>query len=264
MRRCRKRVRFDVVVGVAKIVWHEADDRKEDNQDHGQREKVFHHKVWPEGQCVFLCFFFRTATNLNTGWVVVASRVERPDVHDNQTRNYKREQVVKAEETVQCCVINRWPPQKQGLDRFADERHSAEQAGDNSRTPEGHLAPWQNVAHERRTHHQQIDQHADDPRDLAWCLIGTVVQAAEDVSIYSDKEQRSAVCVHITQHIAAIHVTHDVFNRGKRLIDMRCIVHCQNDAPDPHPVQVLGCRDHQCVIQQPNNRQAAVQPLFTV
>ena len=36
----------------------------------------------------------------------------------------------------------------------------------------------------------------------------------------------------------------------------------QDDPPDPHPVQVLGGGDHQGVIEQPDDGQAAVQPLF--
>ena len=38
----------------------------------------------------------------------------------------------------------------------------------------------------------------------------------------------------------------------------------QHDAPDPHPVQVFGCGDHQCVIKQTDNWQTAVQPLFAL
>ncbi len=67
------------------------------------------------------------------------------------------------------------------------------------------------------------------------------------------EEQRCAVCVHVAQQPAAVHVTHDVLDRGEGLVDMRRIVHGQNDAgddlhrqtyrqndaPDPHPVQVL-------------------------
>ena len=37
----------------------------------------------------------------------------------------------------------------------------------------------------------------------------------------------------------------------------------QNDAPDPHPVQVLGRGDHDGVVKDADNRQAAVKPLFS-
>ncbi len=80
----------------------------------------------------------------------------------------------------------------------------------------------------------------------------------------------------IAQEVSAVHITHDVFQRCKRHINMRGIVHRQddtgddlqhqaerqNDAPDPPPVQVLGGRDHQRIIGQADNRQARVQPFF--
>ena len=34
----------------------------------------------------------------------------------------------------------------------------------------------------------------------------------------------------VAQHMAAVHVAHDVLDRGKRHIDMRCVVHTKNDA----------------------------------
>jgi hypothetical protein len=36
----------------------------------------------------------------------------------------------------------------------------------------------------------------------------------------------------------------------------------QHDAPDPHPVEVLGRRDHDRVVDQPDDGQPLVQPLF--
>ena len=90
------------------------------------------------------------------------------------------------------------------------------------------------------------------------------------------KRTASAIHVQITKHMTAIHVAHDMFNRGERQIDVRRVVHrkddaCdnlqsqaerQNDAPDPHPVQVLGRGKHDCVIEQTNDRKARVHPLF--
>jgi hypothetical protein len=75
---------------------------------------------------------------------------------------------------------------------------------------------------------------------------------------------------------AAVHVAHDVLDRGEGHVDMRRVVHHQHDAgddlhapgrrsddaPDPHPVQVLGRGDHQRVVDQADDRQALVQPLL--
>ena len=60
-------------------------------------------------------------------------------------------------------------------------------------------------------------------------------------------------CVEVTDHMAAVHVAHDVLDRGKRHIDVWRVVHHKDDAcddlqrqcerqdnaPNPHPVQVL-------------------------
>ena len=80
--------------------------------------------------------------------------------------------------------------------------------------------------------------------------------------------------MNIPQHIAAVHITHDVFNRRKCHIHLRRVVHCQHNsgdnlhhqaerqhnAPDPHPVQVFRRGDRQGAVQQTNNRQALIQP----
>ena len=263
---------------MAQIVRHEAHDRKEHNQDHGQREQIFHHEVWPERQRVFLRVFLTGATDLDTCGVVVAGGVERPDVDDHQTGNHEGQQIVQAEEAVQRGVINRRPAQQKRLQAFPDERDRTEQTGDNRCTPERHLTPRQNIAHKAGCHHQKIDQHADDPGDFTWRFIRPVVQAAEDVRVDRNKEQRGTIHVHVAQHIAAVHVTHNVLDACKRRINVRRVMHRQNDAghdlqrqterqnnaPDPHPVQVLRCRDHQSVIQQPNNGKTAMKPLLPV
>jgi hypothetical protein len=65
MRRRHQRVGLDVVVGVAEIVRHEADDREEHHQDHRQREQVLDHEIGPERQGVALRLVFeprRTST----------------------------------------------------------------------------------------------------------------------------------------------------------------------------------------------------------
>ncbi len=76
------------------------------------------------------------------------------------------------------------------------------------------------------------------------------------------EEQRGAVLVQIADHVAAVDVAHDMFDRGEGIVDMRRVVHDQDDpgddlqrqaegqddTPDPHPVEVLGRGDRQCVV----------------
>mmetsp|Transcript_995 Transcript_995/g.1917 ORF Transcript_995/g.1917 Transcript_995/m.1917 type:complete len:448 (+) Transcript_995:921-2264(+) len=276
MRRGHQRVRLDVVVGVAEVVRHEAHDREEDHQDHRQGEEVLDHEVRPERQRVLLGFRLGGAAHFDARGVVVARRVEGPDVNQHEAKDQEGQQVMQRQEAVQRGVVHGRSAQKPGLDAFADERDGAEEAGDHGRAPEGHLAPGQNVAHERRAHHQHVDQHADDPCHFAGRLVGAVVEAAEDVQVDRHEEQRGAVHVDVADRPAAVHVAHDVLDRGEGHVDVRRVVHHQqnagedlhdeaedqHDAEDPHPVEVLRSRDHQRVVHQADNRQAAVKPLL--
>src|SRR5690606_7494435 len=58
-------------------------------------------------------------------------------------------------------------------------RHRANQGDDHLGAPVGHVAPRQDVAKETFGHQRQVDQHAEDPHQLARRLVGTVHQAAE-------------------------------------------------------------------------------------
>ncbi len=171
-------------------------------------------------------------------------------MHDHKAKDDERQEVVQREEAVQRRLTHRGRAQKPGLNAFADERDRAEEAGDHSRAVERHLTPRQNVTHEGRCHHQKIDQHANDPCHFARGLVRTVVEAAEDVCIDSNEEERCAIHMQIADYVAAIHVAHDVLDRGKRHVHMRRVVHHQhdagddlhhqteykNDTPDPHPI----------------------------
>jgi hypothetical protein len=120
------------------------------------------------------------------------------------------------------------------------------------------------VAHERCGHHREVDQHADDPGNLARGLVGTVVEAAEYMGINRKKEQGGTIHVGVAQHVTAIHVAHDMLDRGESQVSVRRIMHHQHDAgcnlqneaerqhntPDPHPVQVLWSGDRQCRVQK--------------
>ena len=262
MRGRAERVRLDVVVRVSEIVRHKAHDGEEDRKNHGQREDILDDVVGPEGNSVLFGLFLRRAAHFNSGGVVVAGGVEGPDMNDHQACDHKGQQVVQAEEAVERRVVHRRSAQKPGLDRLADKGDCAEETGNHGGAPEGHLTPRQHVPHKGSAHHQDEDQDADDPSDLARFLVGAIVKASEDVSINCHEEQRCAIHVQIPQHMPTVHVAHDVLDRCKGHVDMRRVMHrqhdaggdlqCQtegqDDAPDPHPVQVLGRGDHQCVV----------------
>ena len=240
MRRCRQRVGLNVVVRVAQIVRHKANDRKEDRHNHGQREQVFDDIVRPERNGIRLNLGFRGAAHFDTGRVVVARGVEGPDVHTNQASDDEGQQVMQAEEAVERRVIHAHAAPEQFNDVAAHHREGAEQIGDDGGTPEGHLAPGQHIAHEGRCHHQQEDHHAQHPQQFAWRLVGTVIHAAEDVDIDHNKEHAGAVHVNITDQPAEIHITHDAFDTVEGQACMRGVIHGQENSRRDHDQQ----RDH--------------------
>ncbi|MCY1441184.1 hypothetical protein D9M71_574880 [compost metagenome] len=112
---------------------------------------------------------------------------------------------------------------------FANDRNGAEQRDDHLGTPVGHLAPRQQVAHEGLGHQREVDQHAEDPHQLARLLVRAVHQTAEHVQVDHDEERRCTGGVHVADDPAVIHITHDVFDGGERLFRRRGEAHGQPD-----------------------------------
>ena len=98
-----------------------------------------------------------------------------------------------------------------------NHRDGTEQRNDDLGTPVGHLAPRQQVTHEGLGHQRQVDQHAEQPDQLAGLLVGAVEQAAEHVQVNHDEERRSTRGVQVAQNPAVFDVTHDVLDRGECL-----------------------------------------------
>ncbi|SST10573.1 Uncharacterised protein [Acinetobacter baumannii] len=113
---------------------------------------------------------------------------------------------------------------------FADHRNRAEQGNDHLGAPVGHLTPRQQVAHEGLGHQRQVDQHAEDPHQLARLLIGAVEQAAEHVQVDHDEERRCTGGVHVANDPAVVDIAHDVFDGSERLFGRRREAHGQPDA----------------------------------
>ena len=94
MRRCRKRVRLDIVIGVAQEVGQEEHRNGEDHQIDAQSETVFRGVIGVERNGVRFRF------DLYARRVGRPRNVQRSDVQDNDTGNYERQQIVEREETV--------------------------------------------------------------------------------------------------------------------------------------------------------------------
>ena len=196
--------------------------------------------------------------------------------HDD-AGNHERQQIVQRKEAVERRIVDGEAAEQQLLDPVADQRNGAEEAGDDGGAPEAHLAPGQHIAHEAGRHHQEVDDAAEDPQQLARRLVGAVIEAAEDVDVDGDEEERGAVGMHVAQQPARIHVAHDLLDRIEGEIGVGRIVHGQHDAGQdlrhqhdrqdaaegPGIVQVARHRiGDEAVIDQARQRHAGVEPAF--
>ncbi len=99
-------------------------------------------------------------------------------MQDNHASNHERHQIVQREEPVQRWVINRKAAPEERHDALTNDRNRREKVGDHGGTPEAHLAPWQDVAHEGCRHHQQEDHHTKDPQQFTRRLVRAVIKAS--------------------------------------------------------------------------------------
>src|SRR5690554_5038383 len=271
MRRCRKRVSRNIVVGMTQSIRKEEHHCREENQSKTEEPAIFRCVERMERNRILLAF------HVNACWVARSRNMQCPDVHDDNAGNHKWQQIVKREETVQRSIIRCKSAQKQFLNRLADQRNSLEQTGNDLRTPEAHLSPRKHIAHESRFHRKQIDDYTEQPDHLTRRFIRAVIKTAADMQINGDEEEARAVGVSITDHPATIYVTHNMLDRIKRNGSIGGIVHRQYDAgydlddqkkPSdrtevPHIVKVTRRRiaSAKTVINQTANWQSIVNPL---
>ncbi len=109
-----------------------------------------------------------TSTPVGLVWPVTCSA----QWQDDDAGDHEGQKVVQREEAVQRRLVDGEAAEQELLDPLAYQREGREEAGDDGCTPEGHLSPGQHVAHEAGRHHQEIDDHAEDPEDLSRRLVG--------------------------------------------------------------------------------------------
>src|SRR5690606_21346779 len=207
-------------------------------------------RIGREGHGVGLLLHF------NAGRVGLAGYMQCPDVQDDNASDHEGQQVVQREETVEGRVINGEATQQQLLDPVTNDGDRGEETGDNGCTPEAHLAPRKHVAHESSRHHEEVDHAAEDPQHLAGSLVRTVVQAAHDVDIDCNEEERRTVGVHVAKQPTGVDVAHDLLNGGEGDTRIGRIVHGQNDTGyDLHRQhQAEDAAERVGIVQVPRNR----------
>ena len=197
-------------------------------------------------------------------------------MEDDHAGDHEGQQVMEREEAVQGRLVGREAAEQPLLDRLADKRDRAEQAGDHLGAPEAHLPPGKDIAHEGGGHHQQQDDETEHPDQFARRLVGAVIEAAEDVDVGDDEEEAGAVGMGVAKQPALVDVAHDVLDRFERTRARGDIVHRKDDAgddldgqsearEDPEIPEIIEVARHRIAaadrsVDEPRQRQALVDP----
>ena len=222
-----QRVCHQVVIGVAEIIRDVEHEPHEKQQEYREAKRVLDRGIGREGHRVAL-----DRLDLDARRIVLPADMQRPDMQHDDACDHEGQQIMQREEPVERRVADRIATPQPDRDGLANQRNGGEKVGDDGRAPERHLAPRQHVAHESGRHHQEKDDDAQNPQDLARIFVGTVIHAAQDVDVDGDKKHRCAIGVQIAHQPAEIHVAHDVFDRGEGIINMRRVMHAQHYAGD--------------------------------
>ena len=107
----------------------------------------------------------------------------------------------------------------------SNKRNGGEQIYDDLRTPEGHLAPGQEVAEKGFGHQAQENTDAKNPDEFAWFAVGAVNQRTSHVKVDNDKKHRCACRVHVADEPSARDFAHDVFDRLECVLGVGLVVH---------------------------------------
>ncbi len=206
----------------------------EHDQEHGNCHHVMHRVVRVEGYAIQrYAFRIKVVLDFNAVRIVGSDFVQGDDVRYHQAdQDQRNRDHVEREEAVQGCIgdhVVAANPQRQIR---ADERNRTEQVDDNLRAPIRHLAPWQQIAHERFTHQAQENADAEQPHQFTRFAVRAVQQAAHHVQVDHDEEGRSTGRVHVAHQPAPRHIAHDVFDRGKRQGSIRLVMHDQENPGD--------------------------------
>ena len=126
--RCSIGGRGDVVVRVAHV-WREEQHRAIDEQERADCS-LLGDEIGMEGNGIALALHF------HTGPVRRTRDMQRPDMQHDDADDDERQQVVQREEAVQRGIIGCETAKQPCLQRLADERYGAEQAGDDLGAPE--------------------------------------------------------------------------------------------------------------------------------
>jgi hypothetical protein len=103
-------------------------------------------------------------------------------------------------------------------------------AGNYGSPPQGHLTPGQHITNKCGNNHYLQNNNTNQPYKFARLCITGIVQPTEKMHVHNNKEQAPSVCVQITQSPSIRHVTHLVLYAVKSHINVRCIMHSEENS----------------------------------
>ena len=223
-------------------VWHEEDEHGEEEKKEAGRQSVLDREVRVKRQTVL------RALRVDADRVARAVNVNRGEMEKQRPDDNKRQQVMQGEKPVERRIVNRKAAPQPRHDMIADDREGGEQVCDHRRPPEAHLAPGQDVTHEGGRHHENQDDHAQQPGHLPRRLVGAVVERPEDVDVGDDEEERGAVGMQVAQQPAVVHVPHDALDGIERIFGVGGVMHGKEYAGQDHQHE----RDHRLGAEAPH------------
>ena len=157
--------------------------------------------------------------------------MQRLDVghHQAQQEQGKRDDVQRIEAVEGGVGNDEITPDPQG-ERLTDEGQRTEERDDDLRAPVRHLSPGQQIAEERLRHEAQVDEHPDNPQQLAGSLERAVHHATKHVEVHDDEEEGGAGGVHVADEPPPLHVPHDELDAPERLLGVGLVIHREPDA----------------------------------
>ena len=166
--------------------------------------------------------------------------------HDSREDQRRQEEDMHRKEPGQRQGSQRLPAAQDLHEEVPDEGHRTSHIDPDLRGPVGGLIPGQEIAGERKHHHDQEQDHPHHPHELAWRLEGSIEKDLEHVQANRDDHCRRAPMVEAADEPAEGHLVFDVLHAVIGMIRRRSIVHGEEHAGDSlqHKQEERGRAEH--------------------
>ncbi len=151
-------------------------------------------------------------------------------MHQTQSCQQKRKQIMETKKTVQCRIIYTKPSPKPSNNRSSHNRQCTCLTCNNSPSPQTHLSPRKNIPNKSSQNHDQQKNDTNQPNQLTWLCITSVILSTKQMHINYNKEETPSICMQITQQPSIWNIAHQMLNTMKSHVNMCGIMHCQKNS----------------------------------